>query len=95
MRSADLLDHEISVALVGQHLVHQGAGVRIDERRDLSVEISRETIPDVGQDQTFQPVLGLGVRMKFIERSVERLHRRHDICVELGQARPYRSKCAI
>ena len=86
--AADPLDHVRLLALVVQHLVHQRPGVRVDERRDLAVEVGGEAVADVGPDQTLQPVLRLGVLVVGVERRVEGLHRLHHIGVQLGQPVP-------
>ena len=64
---------------VGQHVMDQSASIRVDERRNFSVEVGSKAVAHVDQHQTLRPVLRSGVRMKLIERSVKRLHCDHHI----------------
>ena len=58
--------------LVGQHLVHEGAGVGVDEGGHLAVEVGGEAVPDVDLDQALVPVPRLGEVVEGVERGVER-----------------------
>ena len=73
------------VALVGQHLVYEVAGVRVDERRHLAIEVGGEAVADVRLDQPFQPVLRLGVVVERVEGGVERTHRGHHVDLEASE----------
>src|SRR5215217_1083290 len=78
-RSTNPLYHEIGMTLVGQHLMYQSAGIGIDKRRNLPVEVGGEAVADVGQYQALEPILRFGARVELVEWSVERLHRKHHV----------------
>jgi hypothetical protein len=55
------------------------------ERGDLPVEVGRETVPDVGLDQSLQPGAGAGALVEGVERGDERGHRVGRVHAELRQ----------
>ena len=44
------------------------AGVRVEERRDLAVEVRGQPVPDVRLDQALEPVGGRRARVERVER---------------------------
>ena len=50
-------------------------GVIVDVRRDLAVEVLGNALPDVGLDQTLEPVGGNGAFVEGVEGRHERRHR--------------------
>jgi hypothetical protein len=69
------LNRELGVPSVGEHLKHDGARGRIEQLRDLAVEVRRNPITDVGLNQAFGPVARGGLRMKSLNRDDEGCHR--------------------
>ena len=57
-RRAHPVDHEHRLAGVGEALDDDRAGVGVQERRDLAVEVGGQPVADVGLDQALEPVRG-------------------------------------
>jgi len=67
-------NHEFGVIGIRQHLIDQSPCLRIEQVRDRPVEVSRNTVTDIGLDQSFEPVGGTGTVMERIQGLHERLH---------------------
>ncbi len=85
---ADPVDHELGAAGVAEAVQHDGAGVDVEERRDLGVEVGGEPVPDVRRDQPLEPVRRGGPGVEGVERLGERRHRRHRVRSEPPEVVP-------
>ena len=62
----------------------QVAGVRVEVRRDLAVEVVGQPVADVRLDQALVPVGRRGVLVEEVERLAERRHRQERVRAELA-----------
>jgi hypothetical protein len=62
----------------------QVAGVGVEVRRDLAVEVSGQPVTDEGLDQPLVPVGRRGVEVEQVDRSLERRHRLERVGAELA-----------
>ena len=67
---------------VAQALDDDGAGVRVEERRDLGVEVRGQPVADVRRHQTLEPVRGRRPGVEGVEGLHERLHGRDRVGAE-------------
>jgi hypothetical protein len=67
-------DHEFGVIRIRQHLIDESLGLRIEQVGNRPVEISGDTVTDIGLDQSFEPVGRTGTVMEGIQGLHERLH---------------------
>src|SRR4051794_9788291 len=69
-----MVDCELRMAGVLEHVEDQRSGLRVDVLRDLSVEVGGEAVADVGLDDALQPVRRCGRVVKGVERRDEGPH---------------------
>jgi hypothetical protein len=67
-------DHELGVIRIGQHLINESLGLRIEQVGNRPVEVSGNTVTDIGLHQSFEPVGRTGAVMEGIQGWHERLH---------------------
>ena len=84
-RGPDPVDREGGVAAVLERGHDQVAGLGVEVRRDLTVEVVGETVADVRLDQPLVPVARSGVLVEPVDRLDERRHRLEGVGAEPGE----------